>query len=109
VDHVLFRSDCLFDPEGGPMYIRETIRVIDALDVTDATREQIYEHNIRRFDAAARRARKAPAPAPRWAWCSLRYRSHPADSPRPEGGTDARSINQANRSIRNTRWTNVTH
>ncbi|MFI6737590.1 amidohydrolase family protein [Nonomuraea sp. NPDC050451] len=48
-DHVLFGSDCPFDPEGGPMYIRETIRVIDALDVTDAAREQIYHLNIRRL------------------------------------------------------------
>ncbi|MGP3920226.1 amidohydrolase family protein [Nonomuraea sp. 10N515B] len=48
-DHVLFGTDCPFDPEGGPMYIRETIRVIDALDITDAAREQIYHHNIRRL------------------------------------------------------------
>jgi predicted TIM-barrel fold metal-dependent hydrolase len=48
-DHVLFGSDCPFDPEGGPMYIRETIRVIDALDITDAERDQVYEHNIRRL------------------------------------------------------------
>ncbi|WP_188196196.1 amidohydrolase family protein [Nonomuraea sp. SYSU D8015] len=48
-DHVVFGTDCPFDPEGGPMYIRETIRVIDALDVTDAAREQIYHLNIRRL------------------------------------------------------------
>ncbi|MGW6505447.1 hypothetical protein, partial [Nonomuraea angiospora] len=44
-DHALFGSDCPFDPEGGPMYIR----VIDALDVTDAAREQIHLLNIRRL------------------------------------------------------------
>jgi predicted TIM-barrel fold metal-dependent hydrolase len=48
-DHVLFGSDCPFDPEGGPMYIRETIRVIDALDITDAARDQVYQHNILRL------------------------------------------------------------
>jgi aminocarboxymuconate-semialdehyde decarboxylase len=48
-DHVVFGTDCPFDPEGGPMYIRETIRVIDALDLTDAAREQIYHLNIRRL------------------------------------------------------------
>jgi predicted TIM-barrel fold metal-dependent hydrolase len=48
-DHVLFGSDCPFDPQGGPMYIRETIRVIDALDITDAARDQIYQHNIQRL------------------------------------------------------------
>ena len=29
VDKCLFASDCPFDPEGGPMYIRETIRILD--------------------------------------------------------------------------------
>ncbi|WP_433332364.1 amidohydrolase family protein [Spirillospora sp. CA-294931] len=48
-DHVLFGSDCPFDPEGGPMYIRETIRVIDALDVSDGDREQIYHLNVLRL------------------------------------------------------------
>lgn len=48
-DHVVFGSDCPFDPEGGPMYIRETIRVIDALDVRDIDREKIYYRNIRRL------------------------------------------------------------
>ncbi|PZG53335.1 amidohydrolase [Spongiactinospora gelatinilytica] len=48
-ERVLFASDCPFDPEGGPMYIRETIRVLNELDITDAEREQIYEHNILRL------------------------------------------------------------
>lgn len=47
VDHVVFGTDCPFDPEGGPMYIRETIRVIDELDVSEADREAIYSGNIR--------------------------------------------------------------
>jgi len=45
VDHVLFASDSPFDPEKGPMYIRETIRVIDALDISAADRDQIYRGN----------------------------------------------------------------
>ncbi|MEJ3658470.1 amidohydrolase family protein [Actinomycetes bacterium KLBMP 9759] len=48
-DHVLFGTDCPFDPEGGPMYIREIIRVIDALDVSDAERAEIYHGNIERL------------------------------------------------------------
>jgi uncharacterized protein len=44
-DHVLFASDAPFDPEGGPMYIRETIRVIDSLDIPDADRRKIYRDN----------------------------------------------------------------
>jgi predicted TIM-barrel fold metal-dependent hydrolase len=48
-DNVLFGSDCPFDPEGGPMYIREIIRVIDGLDISADEREQIYHSNIRRL------------------------------------------------------------
>ncbi|WP_306335200.1 amidohydrolase family protein [Streptomyces sp. KL118A] len=48
-DRVLFGTDCPFDPEGGPLYIRETIRVIDALDVTETEREQIYHRTVRRL------------------------------------------------------------
>src|SRR6266851_795133 len=40
--HVLFASDAPFDPEKGPMYIRETIRIVDRLPITSDEREQIY-------------------------------------------------------------------
>jgi aminocarboxymuconate-semialdehyde decarboxylase len=47
-DRVLFASDCPFDPEKGPGFIRETIRVIDQdLDVPDGVKTQIYEGNAR--------------------------------------------------------------
>ncbi|MGH3585539.1 MAG: amidohydrolase family protein [Pseudonocardia sp.] len=46
VDHVLFGTDCPFDPEGGPMFIRETIKVLDALDITDEERDRIYHGNV---------------------------------------------------------------
>lgn len=46
-DRVLFASDCPFDPEGGPMYIREMIKVVDELEVTDEVRQKIYEGNLR--------------------------------------------------------------
>ena len=49
VDKVLFASDSPFDPEKGPMYIRETIRVIDELDVSDKERAQIYSGNAIRL------------------------------------------------------------
>jgi predicted TIM-barrel fold metal-dependent hydrolase len=44
-DHVLFASDAPFDPEGGPMYIRETTRILDSLDVSEETRRKIYQDN----------------------------------------------------------------
>lgn len=49
VDNVLFASDSPFDPEKGPGYIRETIKVIDALPVSEAERQKIYEGNARRL------------------------------------------------------------
>ena len=45
VDHVLFASDAPFDPEQGPMYIRETIKIVDRLPVSDDERERIYWRN----------------------------------------------------------------
>jgi len=48
-DHVLFASDAPFDPEGGPYYIRETIRLIDGLDITDAQRRKLYQDNAVRL------------------------------------------------------------
>ena len=45
VDHVVFASDAPFDPEKGPMYIRETIGIIDRLPITEGERERIYWGN----------------------------------------------------------------
>ena len=44
-DHALFASDAPFDPEKGPMYIRETIAILDCLPVTSEEREKIYWRN----------------------------------------------------------------
>ena len=44
-DRVLFGTDCPFDPEGGSMYIRETLKVIDSLGISDAERHKIYQGN----------------------------------------------------------------
>ena len=38
----LFASDAPFDPEKGPMYIRETIRLLDTMPLSDADRRKIY-------------------------------------------------------------------
>lgn len=48
-DNVLFASDCPFDPEKGPGFIRETIRVINELPISDEERKKIYEGNARRL------------------------------------------------------------
>ena len=61
-DHVLFASDCPFDPEGGPMYIREMIAVIDALEIDDADRAKIYSGNLLSLIKRSEPARTAFAP-----------------------------------------------
>jgi len=49
VDRVVFASDAPFDPEGGPLYIRETIRVIDGLPISAEDRDKIYRRNAERL------------------------------------------------------------
>ncbi|HZM59088.1 MAG TPA: amidohydrolase family protein [Vicinamibacterales bacterium] len=45
VDNVVFASDAPFDPEKGPMYIRETIKIVEQLPLSDEQREQIFWRN----------------------------------------------------------------
>lgn len=48
-DNVLFASDSPFDPEKGPAYIRETIKIIEDLPISDSDRQKIFEDNARRL------------------------------------------------------------
>ena len=45
----LFASDAPFDPEKGPMFIRETIKVIESLDLSDADRAKVFHGNAERL------------------------------------------------------------
>ncbi|HBM58075.1 MAG TPA: amidohydrolase, partial [Citreicella sp.] len=47
-EHVLFASDAPFDPEGGPLYIRQTIAIIDSLE-DEALKRKIYQDNAVRL------------------------------------------------------------
>ncbi len=49
VDQIVFASDCPFDPEKGPMYIRETIKIIENLPISDEDRYKIFEGNARKL------------------------------------------------------------
>ena len=49
VDNVLFASDAPFDPEKGPMYIRETIKILDALEISEADRAALYHGNAQKL------------------------------------------------------------
>jgi predicted TIM-barrel fold metal-dependent hydrolase len=48
-DRVLFGTDCPFDPEGGPGFIRGNIKAIARLDLPDAVERKIYYENAFRM------------------------------------------------------------
>jgi predicted TIM-barrel fold metal-dependent hydrolase len=48
-DRVLFGTDCPFDPEGGPGFIRATIKALDKLDLPDNVERKIYYENAMRM------------------------------------------------------------
>ena len=48
-DKILFASDCPFDPERGPGYIRETIAILESLPLPKADMEKICHKNAERI------------------------------------------------------------
>lgn len=48
-DRVLFGTDCPFDPEGGPLFIRETIKALDSMKLREGDRRKIYFGNAIRL------------------------------------------------------------
>ncbi len=63
-DRTVFASDAPFDPEKGPMYIRETVRIIDELTCSDEDRAKIYHGNAERLMKLGAPAAAARASAP---------------------------------------------
>jgi aminocarboxymuconate-semialdehyde decarboxylase len=45
-DKIVFASDCPFDPEGGTMYPRETMRILDDLNLSKGDQDKIYFKNL---------------------------------------------------------------
>jgi uncharacterized protein len=67
-DHVLFGTDCPFDPEGGPLFVREIIKTIDSLKLKDDDRRKVYFGNAIRMlklelPAAPKKAKPKSRPA----------------------------------------------
>jgi uncharacterized protein len=48
-ERTLFASDAPFDPEKGPMYIRETIRIVEDLPCSEEERAAIFHRNAERL------------------------------------------------------------
>ncbi len=46
LEKIVFASDCPFDPEGGKMYPRETLRILNSLNIPKADREAIDYKNL---------------------------------------------------------------
>jgi aminocarboxymuconate-semialdehyde decarboxylase len=46
LDKIVFASDCPFDPEKGTMYTRETIRILESIDMPKADKEKIWHGNL---------------------------------------------------------------
>ena len=49
LDKIVFASDCPFDPEKGTMYIRETLRILEGVDMPNADKEKIWHGNLERI------------------------------------------------------------
>jgi aminocarboxymuconate-semialdehyde decarboxylase len=46
LDKIVFASDCPFDPEKGTFYTRETIRILEGIDMPKADKEKIWHGNL---------------------------------------------------------------
>jgi predicted TIM-barrel fold metal-dependent hydrolase len=49
LNKVVFASDCPFDPEKGTMYTRETLRIIEEIDMPAADKEKVWHGNLERI------------------------------------------------------------
>ena len=49
LDKIVFASDCPFDPEKGTMYTRETLRILEGIDMPKANKEKIWHGNLERI------------------------------------------------------------
>jgi aminocarboxymuconate-semialdehyde decarboxylase len=48
-DRALFGSDCPFDPQGGPLFIRETLRAIGELELEQEVLDKLMHGNAERL------------------------------------------------------------
>jgi predicted TIM-barrel fold metal-dependent hydrolase len=45
-DKIVFASDCPFDPEGGTMYPRETLRILEKQNLSKEDQDKIFYKNL---------------------------------------------------------------
>ncbi len=51
-DKIVFASDCPFDPEKGTMYIRETLRILEGIEMAKEQKEKIWHGNLEAITGA---------------------------------------------------------
>jgi len=49
LDKIVFASDCPFDPEKGTMYTRETLRILEGIEMPKADKDKIWYGNLERI------------------------------------------------------------
>ncbi len=49
VDKIVFAFDCPFDPENGTMFPRETLRVLESLNLDKEKSDKIFYKNLERL------------------------------------------------------------
>ena len=49
VEKIVFASDCPFDPEGGTMYPRETLRILELAQPAEGHADAVYFGNLERI------------------------------------------------------------
>ncbi|MGH6666086.1 MAG: amidohydrolase family protein [Pseudolabrys sp.] len=52
MDKIVFASDCPFDPEKGTMYARETLRIVEGVDMPKADKEKVWHGNLEAITGA---------------------------------------------------------
>jgi aminocarboxymuconate-semialdehyde decarboxylase len=49
LDKIVFASDCPFDPEKGTMYTRDTLRILEGIELPKADKDKIWHGNLERI------------------------------------------------------------
>ncbi|MGC1446863.1 MAG: amidohydrolase family protein, partial [Xanthobacteraceae bacterium] len=46
IDKIVFASDCPFDPEGGTLFPRVTLEILDSLKMDKTTHDKVFYKNL---------------------------------------------------------------
>jgi aminocarboxymuconate-semialdehyde decarboxylase len=49
IDKIVFASDCPFDPEGGTMFPRVTLDILESLKLSKVDHDKVFFQNLERI------------------------------------------------------------